>query len=321
MLTLVPPAGHSWVDTFISGGVASDNILGDNIRPVRKVGESRTVDLLAGLVAGSVSRTVTAPAERVKTEMQLAVKSESMASIVRRVMSKDGVKGFFAGNLANCVKVAPQSSLFFMLTDYFKTTLPTRGDRSMANMHSFMSGTLAGVVSQLLIYPMEPIKTRMTVAAKGQYSGLVDCGRQIFQEGGARALYHGCLPTLAGCIPYAGVQRMSYDWLQQTYISTSKEHSPSPIAGLVCGLISSSLGMSVSYPLVVIRTRLQMQGKVPEYTGVYDCAQKIIAREGAKGLFKGMIPNLVKGAPAAAINFALYDYCKDSIGKFFPLKQ
>eukprot|EP00931_Biecheleriopsis_adriatica_P088591 TRINITY_DN62884_c0_g1_i1.p1 TRINITY_DN62884_c0_g1~~TRINITY_DN62884_c0_g1_i1.p1 ORF type:complete len:480 (-),score=61.81 TRINITY_DN62884_c0_g1_i1:257-1696(-) len=312
LLTLAPPEGKAWVDVFQMTKLASEGIAADNLRPIRSHGESRMVDLLAGLTAGTVSRTVTAPAERIKTELQLASKSESVLEVCRRIMAQGGTRAFFQGNLANCIKVAPQSALFFSLTDFFKRKLPTRVDSEKASLHSFLSGTLAGIASQFLIYPLEPIKTKLTVAPQGQYSGLVDCGRELFREGGVRAFYRGALPTLAGCIPYSGIQRLTYDWMQQEYVRRSEAMSPSPLVGLCCGLISSAIGMTASYPLVLVRTRMQMQ-KAGHYDGVYDCALRTVRAEGVRGLFKGIVPNLAKAAPAAAINFALYDYAKEVI--------
>ena len=246
-----------------------------------------------------------------KTELQLSTRPQSIVETVRRIAAEGGVKPFFQGNLANCLKVAPQSSLFFALTDHFKRTLPTRGDPAYERTHSFLSGTLAGLVSQFLVYPFEPIKTVLTVAPKGQYTGILDCGRQLLRSGGVWALYRGAVPTLAGCIPYAGIQRMTYDSMQRQYTFRSNSQQPSAVAGFISGLVSSSLGMTASYPLLLLRTRLQMQGTGPGhpvvYTGVFDGFKKVIASEGPVGLFKGIVPNLAKGAPAAAVNFVLYE--------------
>eukprot|EP00928_Gymnodinium_smaydae_P090335 TRINITY_DN74156_c0_g1_i1.p1 TRINITY_DN74156_c0_g1~~TRINITY_DN74156_c0_g1_i1.p1 ORF type:complete len:469 (+),score=28.58 TRINITY_DN74156_c0_g1_i1:81-1487(+) len=316
LMANAPPEGKSWVDTFVLTRIASEGILGDNLRPVRHNGESRVVDLLAGLLAGIVSRTATAPAERVKTEMQLTRASESIMRICRRVAAEGGFKAFFQGNLANCVKVGPQSALFFMLTDYFKRTLPTRVNPASASAHSFFSGSLAGVVSQLMIYPLEPVKTVLTVAPKGSYRGIYDCGRQLFLRGGIRALYNGALPTMIGCIPYAGTQRLVYDVLHREYVKRSTSVSPSPAVGFACGLVSSSVGMTASYPLVLLRTRLQVQGTSPQhptYGGIFDCFVRTVKHEGLRGLLKGITPNLVKSAPAAALNFAVYDYAKGAL--------
>ena len=46
-------------------------------------------------------------------------------------------------------------------------------------------------------------------------------------------------------------------------------------------------------------------------------ATEIITNEGVKGLFAGLIPRLVKVAPACAIMISSYEYCK----RYFALKN
>ena len=43
------------------------------------------------------------------------------------------------------------------------------------------------------------------------------------------------------------------------------------------------------------------------YKNMLDCLQRIVANEGWTGLYKGMLPSVLKAAPAAAITFAMYE--------------
>lgn len=224
------------------------------------------------------------------------------------------MRGFFQGNLVNCVKVAPQSAIFFSSTDYLKQILWTKLDPAVAKWHSFFAGVGAGFISQLVIYPLEPIKTRLTVAPPGQYTSPLHCVRQMMRKEGVVSLFRGVIPTLIGTIPYAGLQRYTYDWMVSKYDDQPVGSTPilncprNFFYGLLCGLVSSSIGMTVSYPLVVIRTRLQMS---PDYRGSLDCASQILRKDGIRGLFGGLQFNLFKSVPAAAINIYFYDLVKD----------
>ena len=68
-----------------------------------------------------------------------------------------------------------------------------------------MAGALAGATSQTLIYPFEVVKTRMVLRATGQYSGVVDCVKQLYQLEGQRAFFQGYAPTVIGIVPYCGL--------------------------------------------------------------------------------------------------------------------
>ena len=39
-------------------------------------------------------------------------------------------------------------------------------------------------------------KTRLAVGKTGQYSGIIDCGKQLLKQEGARAFFKGYIPNL-----------------------------------------------------------------------------------------------------------------------------
>ena len=76
------------------------------------------------------------------------------------------------------------------------------------------------------------------------------------------------------------------------------------------GGISSICGQVVSYPLQLVRTRLQAQGMRGVYledhdiyTGIIDCVLKTVRRKGFFGLYKGIGANCLKTIPAISINY------------------
>lgn len=55
------------------------------------------------------------------------------------------------------------------------------------------------------------LKTRLALRRTGQYSGIVDCAKHIFQKEGATAFYKGYIPNMLGIIPYAGIDLAVYE--------------------------------------------------------------------------------------------------------------
>lgn len=80
--------------------------------------------------------------------------------------------------------------------------------------------------------------------------------------------------------------------------------------GIYAG-ITAAVSQSVTYPLMLCRTRLQTQGaasgRPSVYTGMVDCLKKTYAQEGARGLYAGLGCCLMKMVPAVAISFAVYE--------------
>ena len=54
---------------------------------------------------------------------------------------------------------------------------------------------------------------------------------------------------------------------------------------------------------------------VVAYTGFMDCFKKAIELDGIAGLYKGMVPNLLKVMPAASISYTVYDLLSKSSTK------
>ena len=83
------------------------------------------------------------------------------------------------------------------------------------------------------------------------------------------------------------------------------------------GVVASVLAKTGVFPLDLIRKRLQVQGPtraryvggtIPAYgEGVWKTGESIVAREGWKGLYRGLGVGLFKSAPASAITMWTYE--------------
>lgn len=63
---------------------------------------------------------------------------------------------------------------------------------------------------------------------------------------------------MLGIIPYAGIDLAIYETLKSLYVRYQRDSTePGVLALLACGTCSSTCGQLASYPLALIRTRLQ----------------------------------------------------------------
>lgn len=56
----------------------------------------------------------------------------------------------------------------------------------------------------------------------------------------------------------------------------------------------------------MLKTRLTLR-KTGQYSGMFDCAKKILMNEGVKAFYKGYIPNILGIIPYAGIDLAIYE--------------
>ncbi|KAK8720168.1 hypothetical protein OTU49_013540 [Cherax quadricarinatus] len=281
--------------------------------------------LVAGGVAGMVSRTCTAPLDRLKVFLQVhgAKQFQGLANCFRYMLKEGGVTSLWRGNGINVLKIAPESALKFAAYEQGKRMVLQFGgsrERELSIYERFVAGSFAGGFSQTAIYPLEVLKTRLALRKTGQYKSILDAAKKIYRQEGLRSFYRGYVPNLLGIIPYAGIDLAIYETLKKTYMQHHKENTnPSVFVITACGAFSSSCGQLASYPLALVRTRLQAQvitpGVVHDHTitmsGLF---RHIFATEGVFGLYRGITPNFMKVVPAVSISYVVYEKCRQALG-------
>uniref|UniRef100_A0A8C6SBQ3 Solute carrier family 25 member 23b n=1 Tax=Neogobius melanostomus TaxID=47308 RepID=A0A8C6SBQ3_9GOBI len=264
--------------------------------------------LVAGAMAGAVSRTGTAPLDRLKVFLQVRTSANLWAGL-RGMVQEGGVRSLWRGNGINVLKIAPESAIKFMAYEQVSGEHHSR---------TFLAGSLAGATAQTLIYPMEVLKTRLTLRRTGQYCGLLHCARHILATEGVGAFYRGYLPNTLGIIPYAGIDLAVYEtlknaWLQKYCVDTA---DPGVLVLLACGTVSSTCGQLASYPLSLVRTRMQAQALSKDNPRLTMVGQfrHIVSHEGVPGLYRGLTPNFLKVIPAVSISYVVYEHMKKVLG-------
>ncbi|XP_078416756.1 mitochondrial adenyl nucleotide antiporter SLC25A24-A-like [Cetorhinus maximus] len=276
--------------------------------------------LLSGAVAGAVSRTGTAPLDRLKVLMQVHSSKTNQMSMYhgfKQMLKEGGVVSLWRGNGMNVVKIAPETAIKFMAYEQYKR-LFARDKQNITTAERFLAGSLAGATAQTSIYPMEVLKTRMALRKTGQYSGIGDCIKQIMKKEGLIAFYKGYIPNILGIIPYAGIDLAIYETLKKTWLTKYAKESADPgvLVLLACGTISSTCGQLASYPLALVRTRMQAQASLEQsqQLNMMGLFRKIVAKEGLFGLYRGLAPNFMKVIPAVSISYVVYEHMKTALG-------
>ncbi|XP_062844281.1 calcium-binding mitochondrial carrier protein SCaMC-2-B isoform X2 [Trichomycterus rosablanca] len=276
--------------------------------------------LVAGGGAGAVSRTCTAPLDRLKVLMQVhASRSNTMcmAGGFSQMIREGGVRSLWRGNGINVLKIAPESAIKFMAYEQIKRLMGSNQE-TLGILERLVAGSLAGAIAQSSIYPMEVLKTRLALGRTGQYSGIKDCAKRILKKEGVAAFYKGYIPNMLGIIPYAGIDLAVYETLKNSWLQRFATDSADPgvFVLLACGTTSSTCGQLASYPLALVRTRMQAQASLeggPQMS-MSSLFKHIVQTEGAMGLYRGLAPNFMKVIPAVSISYVVYENLKASLG-------
>lgn len=287
--------------------------------------------LFAGAVAGCVSRTCTSPLEVIAT-LQMsgnAVNDGGILSQLGQLYREEGPLGFFKGNGANCLKVAPSRAIQFAVYEKIKLAILQQSQArarpgtevSLSPYGRLCAGGLAGMVASSFVYPLEVVKTMLTVSP-GSYNGILDAFVCAYRDGGLQGFYKGWFPTLVAMFPYVGIEFMIYETFKNAYTTLqlkqgAKNADLPPLLHLILGCIAGMASQTSAHPLDVIRRRLQMQGKggrAKDYHNMFDGLYKLVRDEGPAQLYRGLRPACLEKMPSTAITFFAYELLKSALG-------
>ncbi|OOF91634.1 hypothetical protein ASPCADRAFT_176922 [Aspergillus carbonarius ITEM 5010] len=309
---------------------------------------------LAGGIAGAVSRTATAPLDRLKVYLiaQTGVKtsavraakdgaplraagkaSKTLVEAVKDLWRAGGIRSLFAGNGLNVLKVMPESAIKFGAYESAKRAfarLEGHGDtKRLMPASQFLSGGCGGMVAQCFVYPLDTLKFRMQCdTVEGGLKGnqlIAATFKKVWNKHGLLGFFRGLPLGLVGMFPYAAIDLSTFEYMKRALIARKARlnnchEDDVPLNNFTTGAIgamSGGFGASVVYPLNVLRTRMQAQGTIlhpATYNGIGDVARKTIQTEGFRGFYKGLTPNLLKVAPAVSISYVVYENAKRTLG-------
>ena len=255
-----------------------------------------------GGVSGAVSKTLTAPIERVKLVVQTqdanpkirsgeVPRYTGMVDCAQRILKEQGLYRFWDGNFTNCLRYFPTQAFNLAFKDTFKKMFPKYNPKTEfwkffgANL---VSGGLAAAASMTIVYPLDYARTRLASdvgSGKATFSGLGDCIMKTAKgPGGFFALYTGFGVSVCGIIGYRGLQLGTFDTI--TGLNPWKK-DPGFLGALTtfgAAQTAITIGAGATYPFDTVRRRLQMQSEKPVeehiYKGTVDCFKKIAAEEG-----------------------------------------
>ncbi|KAI4574959.1 hypothetical protein MJG53_002898 [Ovis ammon polii x Ovis aries] len=104
------------------------------------------------------------------------------------MIQERGVHPLWCGNGINVLKIAPESAIKFMAYEQIKQAIQGQ-QQTLHVQESFVAGSLAGTTSQSIIYPMEVLKTWLTLCLTGSKRG---CWTEYGRGKRKYKSYRGC---------------------------------------------------------------------------------------------------------------------------------
>jgi len=284
--------------------------------------------LLAGGVAGAVSKTCTAPLARLTILFQVQGMHSDVATMrntsiwreASRIVYEEGFRAFWKGNLVTIAHRLPYSSISFYAYERYKNMLQMlpglekNGGFGADVGVRLLGGGLSGITAASMTYPLDLVRTRLAAQTNtAYYRGISHALFAICRDEGFKGLYKGLGATLLGVGPSIAVSFSVYETLRSHWQIERPYDSPVLIS-LACGSLSGIASSTFTFPLDLVRRRMQLEGaggRARIYnTGLFGTFGHIVRTEGFRGLYRGILPEYCKVVPGVGIIFMTYEMLK-----------
>ncbi|XP_053981330.1 probable mitochondrial glutathione transporter SLC25A40 isoform X1 [Hylaeus volcanicus] len=176
-----------------------------------------------------------------------------------------------------------------------------------------MAGAIARIWAATLVSPLELIRTKMQ-SQKLSYAEITQALKTVIKYNGIFGLWMGLSSTLLRDVPFSAIYWLNYETIKQKFRGPQETFTFNFAAGAIAG----SMAAFFTIPFDVVKTHRQIEmgekeiysDKPGHSSGTWTIIRKIYNQNGIKGLFTGLIPRVVKVAPACAIMIATFEHGK-----------
>nr|CAD7256783.1 unnamed protein product [Timema shepardi] len=217
---------------------------------------------------------------------------------VSSLLKKEGMKGLYKGMSSPMSGVALVNAIVFGVNGNVQ--------RRMSDPDSMKSlclaGASAGFVQSFVCSPMELVKTRIQIQQnnRSSYKNPLDCLVKVARtEGYRHGVFKGLGVTILRDVPAVSSYFLAYELMTRSYAAPI-----STLHMLIAGGLAGTFSWVVTYPVDVIKSRLQADG-VGKYDGLVDCFRKSVRSEGFSFLTRGLTSTVLRAFPTNAATFTV----------------
>ncbi|XP_029046830.1 solute carrier family 25 member 40-like [Osmia bicornis bicornis] len=240
-----------------------------------------------------------------------------------KISRSEGILSLWSGLSPTLVLAVPATIAYFVsyeqLRLYFKDIYNkkikhnTMGGKEQPFWIPMLAGAVARIWAATLVSPLELIRTKMQ-SQKLNYSEITQALKTVVKYSGVFGLWMGLSSTLLRDVPFSAIYWLNYETIKDKFGGPQQTFT----FNLTSGAIAGSIAAFLTIPFDVVKTHRQIEmGEKEIYSDkpgrssrTWNIINKIYSQNGIKGLFTGLIPRVIKVAPACAIMIATFEHGK-----------
>jgi hypothetical protein len=254
---------------------------------INKTMDAFSKDMIAGTVAGMLSKLVEYPFDTIKVWKQTSTKQSEQNL---------GIRALYRGISAPLAASMVENAINF--TVYGWTTRFAKSQGIRPEFSSVIGGAAAGFCVAHLHTPVELIKCRMQVGEKLLIKDMIKNPRELFRGYGA---------TLVREIPGGMIYFGTYEAVVQTIAKFQGLENRDQVGGIgfmTAGSIGGMAYWTLIYPADLVKSRQQTQTSPQP---AFEILKEVYKSNGVRGIFSGLGITLIRAIPANAVIFYAYE--------------
>ncbi|PLW08233.1 hypothetical protein PCANC_21579 [Puccinia coronata f. sp. avenae] len=286
----------------------------------------------SGALGGICAMAITYPLISISTRAQVEARrhpGESSLAAALHLIKREGFRSLYDGLGSSLIGIAVTNGIYYLFFEESRVVLLARSSnqtkRSLTTIESMLAGAIAGTMTAILTNPIWVVNTRQTVrvvrsspglppTARSKRMGFLQTVLHILRTDGAMALFRGLGPALI-LVVNPILQYTLFEQMKNILIARRKRLSPNGPGAkkehvlkdadyFILGAISKLFATGSTYPYLTVKSRMQSgQAEGKEYRDTLDGLRKIVAKDGVKGLYRGIAPKLTQSVLTAAFLF------------------
>ncbi|XP_055518676.1 solute carrier family 25 member 44a isoform X1 [Leucoraja erinacea] len=236
-----------------------------------------------------------------------------------KILKFEGIRGLYRGFLVNAFTLISGQAY---VTTYELVRMYVSRYSDNNTVKSIIAGGSASIVAQSFVVPSDVISQHIMMAGQKGYRGRLEMFQipgttrrnfgqakeiivNIFKIDGPRGFYRGYLAALLMYIPHSAVWWPSYHFFAEQISKWTPIEWPHLIIQGIAGPMAAIAACTVTNPMDVIKTRVQVGDK-----SISDTFRQLLREEGAWGFTKGLTARILSTAPTALALVVGYETLK-----------
>ncbi|KAI8378506.1 mitochondrial carrier domain-containing protein [Blakeslea trispora] len=284
---------------------------------INPTGSSSIEKIVSACTGAVITMSFMNPLDVVKTRLQESSRignSQYRGTLhgLSTIFRNEGLLALWRGLAPGLVMALPSTAIYFVGYDHIRdrTRQSQFANTALDHYSPLWAGGLARTMAALVVSPLELFRTRMqSVEGMQGFQGVWQGVSHMVKREGPQALWRGLLPTMLRDVPFSGIYWMGYEKIKHTLQDQPGQTLSHFQISFLSGASSGMLAATLTTPFDVIKTQRQVSSDAEE-ARVGRIIRDIFQKDGAAGFFRGVVPRVVKVAPACAIMISSYEVGK-----------